>query len=309
MKKKHLYINISELIKKYLSHLEFERRLSFNTIASYSSDLSKYNKFLKYKSKISDLKDIDRILIKKFINSLSKNKHQKLDNKSISRLYSSVRGFHQYLLLIGKTTKDPSIYLLSPKYSEYIPTVLSIEEINLIFESIELKSIKSYRDKAILSTLYSTGLRVTELINLKLTNIKFDDNIIRVIGKGLKERIIPIGQIARKDIKKYLKYSRSKIRINNLHKNNLFLSLRGNVLTRMAIWNLLNRYIKRLNIKKEVSPHTFRHTFATHLLEGGADLRIVQEMLGHSSITTTQIYTKVDKTYLKEIHKEFHPIG
>ncbi len=309
MKNNKLYSNINQLIKKYLSHLEFERRLSLNTINSYSSDLSKYNKFLKNNCQISDLNDIDRKLIKEFIKKLSKDKHQNLNNKSISRLYSSLRGFHQYLLLIGKTTKDPSIYLLSPKYSEYIPTVLSIEEVNLIFESIELNSIKSYRDKAILSTLYSTGLRVTELINLKLTNIKFDDNIIRVIGKGLKERIIPIGQIAREDINQYLKLSRSKIRINNLYKNNLFLSLRGNVLTRMAIWNLLSSYIKRLDIKKEVSPHTFRHTFATHLLEGGADLRIVQEMLGHSSITTTQIYTKVDKTYLKEIHKEFHPIG
>ena len=307
------HLQLNSLLDKYIIHLEFERRLSLNTIKSYLSDLKKYITYVSSDKKIIHPNDINRQVLINFIKQLTNNENNdingRLNNKSISRLYSSIRGFHQYLILIGITKSDPSAYLHNPNYSNYIPTVLSIEEINSLFSSIKLSTKKSYRDKAIVSTLYSTGIRVSELVNLKISNFILDDNIIRIFGKGLKERIIPIGKIARNDIEKYIEIFRSKISISYKFNDILFLSIRGNILTRMAVWNLIKFYTNKLNFNKEISPHTFRHSFATHLLEGGADLRIVQEMLGHSSITTTEVYTKVDKTYLKEIHKEFHPIG
>jgi integrase/recombinase XerD len=186
---------------------------------------------------------------------------------------------------------------------------LNYEEINLILSKINSSKANSLRDKCIISVLYSCGLRVSELLNLNLTNINFDEDIIRVIGKGRKERIVPLGKNSKNDLLNYLEHERPYLTRKKNSKGYLFLSNRGNSLSRKTTWNIVSKHSKKCFPNKNISPHTYRHSFASHLLEGGADLRVVQELLGHSSISTTQIYTHVDKTYLKEIHKQFHPRG
>jgi len=187
-----------------------------------------------------------------------------------------------------------------------LPPVLTLDEVNKIFESVDLSVKSGLRDRAIMETMYASGLRVSELINLEISNIFFEDGFLRIFGKGSKERIVPIGQTALKFIEKYCNEERNLLKNKDSH-NFVFLNFRGKKMTRMAVWNIVKKYSSLAGIKKEIHPHTLRHTFATHLLEGGADIRIIQEMLGHSDISTTQIYTHIDKEYLIEIHKSFHP--
>jgi integrase/recombinase XerD len=252
--------------------------------------------------------------IGKFVNELSDA--PKMDNKegikkssSIHRLFSTIRGFHQYLCQLRITKNDPSQLLVPPRLTRSIPTTLLVEEVNQIIQSVDLNKKYALRDQAILSMLYASGLRVTELVDLKLKNLMMDEGLIRVFGKGGKERIVPFGKTALTFLKLYLKEVRPSNSKKGKSQGILFLNHRGGKLTRMSIWNILHENTLRAGITKKVSPHVLRHSFATHLLEGGADLRSVQEMLGHSDITTTQIYTNIDKIYLKEIHKEFHPRG
>jgi integrase/recombinase XerD len=303
-----------ELATEYLSHLQFERRLSTNTLNAYNHDLKKYTNFMFDKLQLTSIDSIQSSHIENFVNKLSNKPN--MDKKeglkkssSIHRLFSTIRGFHQYLCQLRITKNDPSQLLVPPRLTRSIPTTLIVEEVNQIIQSVDLNKKFALRDQAILSMLYASGLRVTELVDLKLKNIMMDEGLIRVFGKGGKERIVPFGKIALTFLKLYLKLIRPSSSKKGKSQGILFLNHRGGKLTRMAIWNILHENTIRAGINKKVSPHVLRHSFATHLLEGGADLRSVQEMLGHSDITTTQIYTNIDKIYLKEIHKQFHPRG
>ena len=303
-----------ELATEYLSHLQFERRLSTNTLNAYNNDLKKYTNFMFDKLQLTSIDSIQSSHIENFVNKLSNKPN--MDKKeglkkssSIHRLFSTIRGFHQYLCQLRITKNDPSQLLVPPRLTRSIPTTLIVEEVNQIIQSVDLNKKFALRDQAILSMLYASGLRVTELVDLKLKNIMMDEELIRVFGKGGKERIVPFGKTALNYLKLYLKLTRPSSSKKGKSRGILFLNHRGGKLTRMAIWNILHENTIRAGINKKVSPHVLRHSFATHLLEGGADLRSVQEMLGHSDITTTQIYTNIDKIYLKEIHKQFHPRG
>ena len=303
-----------ELATEYLSHLQFERRLSNNTLSAYNHDLKKYINFMDNELQLISIDSIQSAHIEKFVNELSDapnmdNKEGIKKSSSIHRLFSTIRGFHQYLCQLRITKNDPSQLLVPPRLTRSIPTTLLVEEVNQIIQSVDLNKKYALRDQAILSMLYASGLRVTELVDLKLKNLMMDEGLIRVFGKGGKERIVPFGKRALTFLKLYLKEVRPFNSKKGKSQGILFLNHRGGKLTRMSIWNILHENTLRAGITKKVSPHVLRHSFATHLLEGGADLRSVQEMLGHSDITTTQIYTNIDKIYLKEIHKEFHPRG
>ena len=303
-----------ELATEYLSHLQFERRLSNNTLYAYNLDLKKYTHFLFSELQLTSINSIKSSHIENFVKEL--NNAGTMDTKSdlkksstIHRLFSTIRGFHQYLCQLRITENDPSELLVPPRLTRKIPTTLLVEEVDKIIQAVDLTKKYALRDQAILSLLYASGIRVTELVDLKLKNLMMDDGLIRVFGKGRKERIVPIGKIALSFLTLYLKELRPSNSRKGKSQGILFLNHRGGKLTRMSIWNILHENTLRAGITKKVSPHVLRHSFATHLLEGGADLRSVQEMLGHSDITTTQIYTNIDKIYLKEIHKEFHPRG
>ena len=294
--------------KKYLAFLQFEKNLSINTINSYWYDLEKYLTYMNKSNKINDLNNIKLNHIKSYIQSISTYTNNK-ESSSINRLISSIKSFHKYLFLNSITKKNPSKLLHTIKLKQHIPDVLSVEEVNQIIESINLTDKNGLRNKSIILLLYSSGLRVSELINLKLTNLFLDDDIIKIFGKGNKERLVPIGKIAKSILIEYIEEARHKNCKKNNSNGSIFLTNRGKGLSRKTVWNIIKLISLQSKVNKKISPHTFRHSFATHLLEGGADLRTVQALLGHESISTTQIYTLLDKTYLKEIHKEFHPRG
>ena len=305
---------LRDSVYEYITHLQFERRLSTNTLYAYQHDLKVYIDFLIKDLEIVSINTIGFPHIEKFvksINNITESKKSKGISKSstIHRLFSTIRGFHQYLYQLHLTDNDPSQLLIPPRLSQKLPVTLLVEEINQIIQSVDMKKKYAIRDKSLLSTLYASGLRVSELIDLKLKNLMIDEGFIRVFGKGKKERIVPIGVVALSYIKIYLQELRPQLSQKGKSQGILFLNNRGKKLTRMSIWNILHENTVRSGINKKVSPHVLRHSFATHLLEGGADLRSVQEMLGHSDITTTQVYTNIDKTYLKEIHKQYHPRG
>ena len=306
--------NIYNDVKKYLAFLQFERKLSENTIESYWRDLKDFIDFMITDYKFNSVKDIKINHINYYINSLEKyidvnNNEVNKKSSSINRSISSIRNFYKYLVNNEIIKEDPTKSIISLKIDKKIPDILSVEEINNILNVFDMNKKNNIRDKAIISLLYSSGLRVSELITLQLTNLFLDDDIIKIFGKGNKERLVPIGGIAKKDLEIYINNIRPIYTRNIDSKGLLFLSNRGKELSRKTVWNIIKVSSLKANINKKVSPHTFRHSFASHLLEGGAGLRVVQELLGHSSISTTQIYTQLDKTYLKEIHKQYHPRG
>ncbi|MAM64530.1 MAG: site-specific tyrosine recombinase XerD [Candidatus Marinimicrobia bacterium] len=284
--------------------LRVEKNLSTNSITSYKTDLKRYINFLFNKESIQDLNSIRQIHIRNFIRYLN---DQNLSSASINRSFSSIRSYHKYLSGEEKISHNPTQLLDPPKISKKLPKVLSIQDVDVIINSVKLEESMGYRDKAILETLYSAGLRVSELCALEMNNILFDSAMLRVMGKGNKERYVPLGSKAIKLINDYCKYIRSLLINKKKTDGNVFLSKNGKKLTRMTIFNIMKKWTQISGINKDISPHTFRHSFATHLLEGGADLRAVQEMLGHSDISTTQIYTHLDNEYLKEVHRTFHP--
>ncbi len=297
-------------IKLYLAYLQFERKLSVNTINAYWLDIKSYIDYIVNKYNINTFNQIKSSYVNDYIKNLSKYKiKENYEYSSINRNISSIKNFHKYLLINEKTKKDPSKLIQSIKLDSRLPCVLSVEEIDLILNNIDLNTINGLRDKSLIMTLYSSGLRVSELVELKLTNLYIDDDIIRVFGKGKKERLVPISKSAKQLLMEYINNVRPKYAVKSNSYGVIYLSNRGQPISRKTIWNIIKVCTTSLNLNKNISPHTFRHSFATHLLEGGADLRIVQELLGHSSVSTTQIYTHIDKTYLKEIHKEFHPRG
>ena len=291
-------------LEDYLTMLRVEKNLSTNSITSYKTDLKRYINFLFNKESIQDLNSIRQIHIRNFIRHLN---DQNLSSASINRSFSSIRSYHKYLSSEEKISHNPTQLLEPPKISKKLPKVLSIQEVDVIINSVKLEEFMGYRDKAILETLYSAGLRASELCALEMNNILFDSTMLRVVGKGNKERYVPLGSKAIKLINEYCKYIRSLLINKKKTDGNVFLSKNGKQLTRMTIFNIMKKWTQISGINKDISPHTFRHSFATHLLEGGADLRAVQEMLGHSDISTTQIYTHLDNEYLKEVHRTFHP--
>ncbi len=294
-----------EFIDEYLAVLKLEKNLSDNSVISYVSDLTRLLNFLEEK-KIKDYSEVDHSVILQFLQLL---KSDGLTGTSASRYLSSLRGFFSYLYANKYIEKDPTEKISPAKVVRKLPEVLSFNEIEKILEQPDTNQKLGLRDKSILELFYSSGLRVSELIELKISDLFLDDEVIRVLGKGSKQRIVPIGSSAVNWLKEYMVKSRPHLEQRIKSKNYIYLNSRGTKLSRMGVWKIVERYANQAGINKEVHPHTFRHSFATHLLEGGADLRAVQEMLGHSDISTTQIYTHIDREYVKQVHRDFHPRG
>ncbi len=292
-------------LKEYLTVLKLEKNLSENTVASYKSDISTFLKFIES----YNVKDPSEVTYSHFAEFFKALNNAGLESSSAARYYSSLKGFFLYLFGCKYITSNPLEKLPPPKLKKNLPQVLSFPEVDLILSKPDTGAKTGLRDKAMLETLYACGLRISELIGLKISDLFFEEEIIRVFGKGSKERIVPIGSSAVNWINEYLKTSRPLYERKAVSENYLFLNNRGKKLSRMGVWKIVDRYVREAGIEKPVHPHTFRHSFATHLLEGGADLRAVQEMLGHADISTTQIYTHIDREYIKQVHKEFHPRG
>lgn len=296
---------MEEFLKEYLTILRFEKNLADNTIKSYENDIKS---FLDYCTN-NDITDFNNIKTGDLTRFFEQQRKIGKDSSTSARYMSSLKGFFNYLIDNKYIELNPTEKLMSVKKSRKLPAVLSFDEVEKILNIPDTSEITGLRDKALLELFYSSGLRVSELINLKINDLFFNDEVIRVLGKGSKERIVPVGSSAIKWINEYLKRSRPYLEKKSVSQNFLFLNKRGSKLSRMWIWKIIDRCAKEAGITKEIHPHTFRHSFATHLLEGGADLRAVQEMLGHADISTTQIYTHIDREYVKQVHKEHHPRG
>lgn len=289
--------------------LRLEKSLSANTIQSYNLDLGVFFSYLSEVRFINVLSKVNDDVLNDYITFLQKSDSKfskKYSQKSINRFISTLKSFFKFLLNENLIDSNPADKIETTKSARTLPPVLSIEEVDLMLKQPDLKLKLELRDRAIMETMYASGLRVSELIQLEMNNVFFSEGFVRVTGKGAKERIVPIGKHALHFIEKYIKECRENIK-NKFSENILFLNFRGRKLSRMAIWDIVKKYCLKAGIKKEIHPHTLRHTFATHLLQGGADIRIIQEMLGHSDISTTQIYTHIDRNYLIEVHKTFHP--
>lgn len=297
-------MNWEECIREFKNYLRLEKSLSRNSIDAYIHDIESFKQYLDIiKSDITPVRVEMRHLTDfiKFINEMG------LSAVSQARMISGLKAFFKFMLLEEKTDIDPSSLLETPRMGRKLPVFLTIEEIDRIIAAIDLSKPEGQRNKAIIETLYSCGLRVSELVDLKISNLYFKNGFIKIIGKGSKERLVPIGSKAQKEIKLYTEYYRNKLDIGKEHTNILFLNRRGKKLTRVMIFTIIKGLAESAGIHKNISPHTFRHSFATHMVEGGADLRAVQEMLGHESIITTEIYTHLDRKYLRETILQFHP--
>jgi integrase/recombinase XerD len=294
---------MTNFLTQYLSYLKFEKNLSENSISAYQNDLERYLNYLKTQ-RILHPENIQPKHIRRLLQGLSE---LGLSSTSLARNLSSIRSFHMFLIGEDLLKTDPSEHVDGPKLRRYLPSVLTFDEIEKICTDISLDSTLGIRDRAMVEVLYACGLRISELLSLLLREIYFNEEFVRIIGKGSKERLVPISKRALKWMRKYLNESRPFLDKHQRSEGVAFLNSRGTAMSRMGFWKNLNKYIKNSGIRKEIHPHTFRHSFATHLLEGGADLRAVQEMLGHSDISTTQIYTHLDRTYLQQEYKDFHP--
>lgn len=295
---------IEDHIKDFMHFLIVEKGLAENTIVSYKRDLKSYVHFLNNSEQINDLNEVKRGNIIHFLGHL---RDQGKSAKTLARHTASIRAFHQFLIREKIAEHDPSVHIESPQLERSLPKVLSMEEVSKLLDSPKLNNHLGYRDKAMLELLYATGMRVSELIGLNIGDIHLTMGFVRCIGKGNKERIIPIGNTAINVLQTYLDKARYKFLSGKQRDDALFLNHHGKRLTRQGFWKILKKLVNEAGIEKELTPHTLRHSFATHLLENGADLRAVQEMLGHSDISTTQIYTHVTKTRLKEVYSKFHP--
>ncbi len=293
-------------IHVFLSYMRVERGLAQNTILSYGRDLRRFAEFLRKRQKLR-LEDVTREDVVDFLSNLYK---EKMDSRSVARFLVSIRGLYKFSMMEGTVTADPTENLESPKIRNSLPTYLRVEEINKLLEAPNLATPIGLRDRAMLEILYSTGLRVSELLNLRTSDIDMRMGYVRCIGKGDKERLVPIGRKAIEAVELYLAHARPKFARPSSpppHNHVLLLTRNGKRLSRVSIWKILHDYGTVLGLRGRLTPHKLRHSFATHLLEGGADLRSVQLMLGHADISTTQIYTHVVEERLKEIYKAHHP--
>lgn len=294
---------LQDMLDSFITYLVVVRGLSKNTSEAYSRDINKFLSFIE-KNYLVDITKVKSSYISEFTTSLKKDG---LNVKSINRCIVSVKQFFKYLLVENIVEEDPTINITTPKMKTSVPEVLSLRDIeNILSMPQQNHSYEGLRDSAMLEVLYATGLRVSELVGLKQNNVNSDQGFILVFGKGSKERLVPLGQKSLKKLKDYLQFSRPNL-IKNKISDYLFITRRGNKFTRQGFWKLIKNYALQTGITKNISPHTIRHSFATHLLERGADLRTIQILLGHSDISTTQIYTHVERERLKEIHKKFHP--
>lgn len=291
-------------IKGFKAYLQLERSLSGNSVEAYLHDVALLKQFmeLKYPSITPDV--VSSAHLQEFILFINE---MGLGDQSQARILSGIRAFYKYLLMEDLIKDNPTTLLEGPKLRRKLPDVLHVNEIDQLFSAIDHSKADGVRNRAILETLYGCGLRVTELVSLKISNLYFDVGFIKVTGKGNKERLIPIGSEAIKHINFYRQGVRSKLNIRNGFEDTLFLNRNGSMLTRVYIFMMIKALAIKAGIKKSISPHTFRHSFATHLVEGGADLRAVQEMLGHESIITTEIYTHLDSDFLRQTLQQFHP--
>ncbi|MEY2811430.1 MAG: hypothetical protein RLZZ390_35 [Bacteroidota bacterium] len=290
--------------KGFLIHLQLEKSLSPNTIEAYALDLDKLIQFLSVKSLAIGPDEISLQLLQDYIKWITE---LGMSERSQARIISGIKSFYKYCLQEQITQKDPTELLSAPKLKKTLPDTLTFEEIEQLIAQIDLSKPEGTRNKAMLETLYSCGLRVSELINIRRSHLYLDIGFIRVIGKGDKERLIPIGTAAIKYLQIYLQEIRSKMPDQKGKEDIVFLNRRGGQLSRVMVFYIIKDLAVKAEIKKTISPHTFRHSFATHLVEGGADLRAVQEMLGHESITTTEIYTHLDRNFLRDTLNRFHP--
>lgn len=290
-------------IQGFRSYLQLERSLSANTIEAYLRDVRQLEQFCEGIGQASPV-EVGSETLKLFVQQIA---DLGLSANTQSRMVSGVRTFYKYLLLEDRIENDPSALLETPKIGRKLPDTLSREEIIAMIERVDLSKPEGERNRTILETLYGSGLRVSELVNLKISNIYFNDGFMRILGKGSKERLVPLGGIASKRISNYLKTVRIHLDIKKAGEDIVFLNRRGAPLSRVMIFNIVRQAAIDAGIKKSISPHTLRHSFATHLVEGGADLRAVQDMLGHESITTTEIYTHLDRDYLRSNIVQFHP--
>ncbi|MCW3092374.1 MAG: Tyrosine recombinase xerC [Ferruginibacter sp.] len=288
----------------YKAHLQLEKSLSDNSVEAYLHDIEKLTTWIQLANELKTPQQIELKDLEKFVRWISE---LGMTPGSQARIISGLRSFFKYCLQEQIIIIDPTTLLESPKLKRSLPDVLGFEEIESIINSIDLSKPEGGRNKAILETLYSCGLRVTEAVNLRISCLYLDVGYIRIIGKGDKERLVPIGEAAAKYINIYRNNIRVHIKVKPGNEDILFLNRRGSKLSRVMIFLIIKELARQANIKKTISPHTFRHSFATHLVEGGADLRAVQEMLGHESITTTEIYTHLDREFLRETLHQFHP--
>ncbi|MGX1263880.1 integrase/recombinase XerD [Rossellomorea marisflavi] len=295
---------LEDRIEDYMHFLTVEKGLSKNTIDSYKRDLKSYSLYIKNVEGMEGWNEVSRVNIVQFLGHLG---DQGKSSKTVARHVASIRSFHQFLLREKAVEQDPTVHLETPRTERKLPKILSLSEVEALLEAPDATTPLGMRDKAMLELLYATGIRVSELIGMKLDDLHLNMGFIRCIGKGNKERIIPIGQTAMNVLGDYLEHSRLKLRSGKERDDHLFLNHHGRGMSRQGFWKNLKALQKKANIEKDLTPHTLRHSFATHLLENGADLRAVQEMLGHADISTTQIYTHVTKTRLKDVYTKFHP--
>lgn len=291
-------------IKNFNAYLRIEKSLSLNSVDAYLHDVHLLTQYLLMQNKVVQPSDLVLNDLENFIAHLH---DLGLSDRSQARIISGLKAFYKFLLTEDYIKEDPTTLLEGPKLSKKLPDTLSFEEIENLIGALDVSKDENVRNKAMLETLYSSGLRVSELINLQISNLFFESEYVRVIGKGNKERIVPIGSEALKHIGIYLEYVRKKLPQYPKFSDTLFLNRRGKPLTRVMIFLVIKKLAEDIGLNKSISPHTFRHSFATHLIEGGADLRAVQQMLGHSSITTTEIYTHLDQQYLRESLSLHHP--
>lgn len=296
-------MNWSRYIKDYQSYLRIERGLSKNTIENYGFDIERLCLFLETNQMdVSPIKISDEIL-QQFIYAVAKE----VNPRSQARIISGLKSFFNYLVFEDYRNDNPLELIEAPKTGRKLPDTLSLEEIDALIENIDLSTNEGERNRAMLETLYGCGLRVSELITLKISDLFFDEGFIKITGKGNKERFVPIGPLTQKYIDLYRTEIRSHLNVKKGAEDTLFLNRRGNQLTRAMIFTIIKDLAQKIGLKKSISPHTLRHSFATHLLENGADLRSIQLMLGHESITTTEIYVHLDRSFLKEVMHSFHP--
>jgi integrase/recombinase XerD len=291
-------------VKNFVDYLKLERSLSANSIEAYERDVTKLRQFMEMSYPKVGAHEVSSRQLQEFVSYISE---LGMSSFSQARILSGIKAFFKYLVFEELIDKDPTELIESPRLGRKLPDTLEYHEIVMLLEAIDLSSPEGQRNRAMLEVLYSSGLRVSELVGLKRGNVYFDIGFIRVVGKGNKERLVPIGRDAMKYLRIYQEEVRPLVPIQKAGEPFVFLNRRGKALTRVMVFTIIRNLAKAIGLKKTISPHTFRHSFATHLIEGGADLRAVQEMLGHESITTTEIYTHLDRDYLRQVIREFHP--
>lgn len=291
----------ADYFESYKNFLLLEKSLSESTIEAYLKDIQKFVDFCK----IDSPEKVKQADIRAFIDEINDVKAMSVNSQA--RILSGIKSFFKYLVIHDILEKDPSSTIETPKVGRKLPSVLTPEEVNDLINAIDLDSETGYRNRAILETLYGCGMRVSELVHLKLTDLHFEEGYLKIKGKGNRERLVPIGRSVKDSITLYIHNYRCTLKIDKKDENVLFLNRRGKMMTRVMVFTIIKNLAQKIGLQKKISPHTFRHSFATQLLEGGADLKAIQEMLGHESITTTEVYTHLDKEYLRDTIQRFHP--